>query len=85
MSGNWPNAVSGRDVVEALRMMEAEFRKNAASGAPYGTSLSKAFTGRALICDGAANEIQALRTKIVSALDCLHHDDAEAARSILSK
>ena len=85
MSGNWPNAVSGKDVVDALRMMEAEFR-----------------TGRALICDGAANEIEAqsaasgapygttlskafIRSKIISALDCLHHDDIEMVRSILSK
>lgn len=36
-------------------------------------------------CNDAIEEITELRARIMSALDCLHHDDAATARRILSK
>lgn len=36
------------------------------------------------VANAAAAEIEKLRSVVVSALDCLHHDDAKLARKILA-
>lgn len=40
--------------------------------------------GSRCLSDRAADEIENLRRVILSALDCLHHDDAKGARKVLS-
>lgn len=37
------------------------------------------------LANEAADEIEKLRRTILSALDCLHHDDAKTALRVLSK
>lgn len=36
------------------------------------------------LTNAAADEIERLRRTILSALDCLHHDDAKTARRVLA-
>ena len=55
-----------KDIVEGLRMMADELRRNAerSMSAPQQDALS----GRAMICDGAANEIKRLREESAALL-----------------